>query len=140
MAQSADRTHLDGKSPAMESQLNSIAERMAWPRDADCLSGGGEAGALMRALDWSATPVGPVKEWPWSLRSAVGICLNSQVPSAIWWGREHLTMFYHDAYQTILGKAAAPHLLGRPTGEYWARNAEIFRPLIERVFTTGDGE
>ncbi len=140
MAQSADRTHLDGKSPAMDSQLNSIAEPMAWARDADCLSGGGEAGALMRALDWSATPVGPVKEWPWSLRSAVGICLNSQVPSAIWWGREHLTMFYNDAYQTILGKAAAPHLLGQPTGDRWARNAETFRPVVERVFTTGEGE
>ena len=32
--------------------------------------GGGEMGALMRAFDWSRTPLGPVETWPQSLRSA----------------------------------------------------------------------
>ena len=33
-------------------------------------------GALMRALDWAATPLGPVESWPQSLRTAVSICLT----------------------------------------------------------------
>lgn len=30
----------------------------------DCLAGGGEMGALMRSLDWSAILLGPVSSWP----------------------------------------------------------------------------
>jgi len=36
------------------------------------LVGGGEMGERMRALDWAATPLGPVGSWPQSLRSVVG--------------------------------------------------------------------
>jgi len=36
-------------------------------------SGGGEMGALMRALDWSQTPLGPVSNWTQSLKTAVRI-------------------------------------------------------------------
>jgi hypothetical protein len=28
------------------------------------LAGGGEMGARMRAFDWSASPIGPVEQWP----------------------------------------------------------------------------
>jgi CheY-like chemotaxis protein len=28
------------------------------------LAGGGETGARMRAMDWDATPLGPVASWP----------------------------------------------------------------------------
>jgi len=140
MTQSDDRTHLDGKSPAMDSQLNSIADRPTGLHDADCLMGGGEAGAQMRAHDWSATSVGPVSQWPLSLQAAVGICLNSRVPSAIWWGREHLTAFYNDTYQIILRRADGLTSLGRPCRDRWAGNEEIFRPVIDRVFSSGAGE
>ena len=42
------------------------------------LAGGGEMGWRIRAFDWSKTPLGPVEEWPQSLRSAVSICLASR--------------------------------------------------------------
>jgi PAS domain S-box-containing protein len=124
----------------MDSQLNSIADRPTGLHDADCLMGGGEAGAHMRAHDWSATSVGPVSQWPLSLQAAVGICLNSRVPSAIWWGREHLTAFYNDTYQIILRRADGLTSLGRPCRDRWADNEEIFRPVIDRVFSSGAGE
>lgn len=31
-------------------------------------AGGGEMGARMRALDWSTTVLGPLEQWPQSLR------------------------------------------------------------------------
>ena len=45
---------------------------------ADWLVGGGELGALIRAKDWAATPLGPIDDWPQSLRSAVSILLPSK--------------------------------------------------------------
>lgn len=35
-------------------------------------------------FDWAATPVGPEKSWPQSLRIAVGIMLNSRYPMFVW--------------------------------------------------------
>ena len=40
------------------------------------LSGGGEMGALMRAIDWSKTAVGPINGWPQSLCTALSILLD----------------------------------------------------------------
>jgi hypothetical protein len=69
----------------------------------DCLAGGGEMGRLMRAHDWSATPVGPIGKWPQSLKTAVSICLGSRYPIVLWWGKEDFTQFYNDAYIPVLG-------------------------------------
>ena len=66
---------------------------------ADFLAGGGEMGALMRAHDWSASPLGKPETWPQSLRTAVRILLNTNHPMFIWWGEE-LIQFYNDAYPT----------------------------------------
>src|SRR5690242_4062481 len=52
------------------------------------LAGGGEMGALMRAQDWSQTSLGPIEDWPQSLRTAISICLDSRFPILIWWGSE----------------------------------------------------
>jgi len=35
-------------------------------------------GELMRAIDWSKTPVGPVESWPQSLKTALSILLESK--------------------------------------------------------------
>ena len=44
------------------------------------LAGGGEMAALIRAKDWSGTPLGPVEHWPQSLRTTVSLCLASNFP------------------------------------------------------------
>ena len=52
----------------------------------DFLLEGGEMGALMRAHDWSASPLGAPAGWPQSLRTAVRLMLNTGHPMYIWWG------------------------------------------------------
>ena len=47
------------------------------------LAGGGELGARMRALDWTATPLGAVETWPQSLRSVVSMLLPSKAQSPV---------------------------------------------------------
>jgi len=73
-------------------------------------------GALMRAVDWSATPLGPLERWPWSLCGALAVCLNSEVPMMIWWGPELVTL-YNDACRPMLGTRKHPRALGRPGRE-----------------------
>jgi signal transduction histidine kinase len=88
--------------------------------------GKGEMVSLMRALDWSKTPVGPPETWPESLHTAVRICLTSSFPMWIWWGPEY-TMFYNDAHRPMLGAAKHPHWLGRSAKGCWS---EIWNDLL----------
>ncbi len=67
------------------------------------LAGGGEMGALMRAKDWSRTPLGPVEGWPQSLKTAVRIMLD-------------LALRHVDG----LGPGARPSSTTTPTGRRWA--------------------
>jgi hypothetical protein len=57
------------------------------------LSGGGEMGAMMRAHDWSASPLGHPAHWPAPLRTSIGIMLNSRHPMYVAWGPD-LAFFY----------------------------------------------
>ena len=49
-------------------------------RDLAWLDGCGEAGALIRAFDWTATGLGPIERWPQSLRTVTALLLLSPVP------------------------------------------------------------
>jgi hypothetical protein len=40
------------------------------------------------AKDWSATPMGPLDEWPQSLRTMSSYVLNCPFPCAVFWGEE----------------------------------------------------
>ena len=49
-------------------------------------AGGGEMGARMRELDWSSTVLGPLEQWPQSLRACVRVMLGSGYPMLVCWG------------------------------------------------------
>ena len=82
------------------------------------LSGGGEMGKLIRATDWSQTPLGPIERWPQSLRTAVSLCISSNFPISIAWGPEHVQI-YNDGYWPICG-GKHPHSMGQNFRECWA--------------------
>ena len=48
--------------------------------------GGGAVGALMRAHDWSLSPLGVPHGWTQPLRTVVSLALQSQFPMFIAWG------------------------------------------------------
>jgi len=99
-------------------------------------SGGGTMGALMRAYDWAASPLGPVNDWPQSLRTIVSLCLTSRFPTVIFWGPE-LRMLYNDAYLPMLADKH-PASFGRPAREVWPEIWSIVGPMLEGVLTTGE--
>jgi len=106
------------------------------PTLADFLAGGGEMGALTRAYDWSASPLGLAETWPQSLRTALRILLNTNHPMFIWWGEE-LIQFYNDAYRQTMGPERHPSALGQRGRECWAEIWDIIGPQIEQVMSGG---
>ena len=106
------------------------------PTSADFLAGGGEMGALTRAYEWSASPLGKPGTWPQSLRTAVRILLNTNHPMLIWWGPQ-LIQFYNDAYRQTMGPERHPNALGQGGRECWAEIWDIIGPQIEQVMSGG---
>ena len=103
-----------------------MAEQPDWP------VGGGEMGTLLRAHDWATTPLGPIADWPQSLRVAVRLLLNTRHPMFIWWGPE-LIQFYNDAYRETMGPERHPSALGGGGRETWDEIWHIIGPQIEYV-------
>jgi len=104
---------------------------------ADFLAGGGELGALMRAMDWRSTPLGPVKTWPRALRTAVRIMLTSRQPMFVWWG-EQLINLYNDAYCSILG-GKHPQSLGQPASVVWREIWDQVEPRVRSAMSGNSG-
>lgn len=103
--------------------------------EATFLSGGGDMGERMRSLDWNSTPLGPVQDWPQSLRTSVSTCLNCAFPILIWWGPE-LAMLYNDDYRPILGDKH-PRALGQMGRECWPEIWEVIGPMLHGVLEQG---
>ncbi|HUI14062.1 MAG TPA: ATP-binding protein [Xanthobacteraceae bacterium] len=109
---------------------------MSSDKDLSFLAGGGEMGAMMRAMDWSRTAIGPVALWPQSLRTAVGIMLSSRYAMFVWWGRE-LTNLYNDAYRPFLG-TKHPRSLGQSARDVWAEIWRLIGPRTQAVLDRGE--
>ena len=97
--------------------------------------GGGEMGALIRAMDWSATPIGPMESWSPSLRMMVRFLLANRFPLLLWWGPDYISI-YNDPYRPILG-AKHPWALGKPVRECWHEIWHVLQPLIDTPFKGG---
>jgi signal transduction histidine kinase len=97
----------------------------------DWLSGGGEMGELIRSMDWSRTPLGPVESWPQSLRTTVSLCLSSTFPILIAWGPERVQI-YNDAYRPICG-AKHPQSMGQRFNECWASALPAVGAVVDRA-------
>ena len=98
-------------------------------RSDEFIIGGGEMGDRMRAHDWSGSPLGKPATWPPSLRTVVGLLLQSRVPMFVAWGQE-LGFLYNDAYAEILG-AKHPAAIGKRFHDIWSEIWTDISPLID---------
>jgi two-component sensor histidine kinase len=97
--------------------------------------GDGEVAAVIRERDWSRTPLGPIDRWPVSLRTALGICLHSTTPVAVYWGSELITL-YNDVCAQYVGDQH-PRALGTPARVLYADIWETVGPLFMTAFEQG---
>lgn len=96
------------------------------------LIGGGSCGAMIRARDWSPTPLGSLASWPGSLRATVNNIVNSPVAKVLMWGSEHV-MLYNDAYSVIAGDNH-PRALGGTVREIWPEIWDFNKAMLATGF------
>jgi two-component sensor histidine kinase len=101
------------------------------------LAGDGEMATRIRMFDWADHPLGAPHDWPQSLRSALGVCLHSAFPTAIYWGPE-LRLLYNDPWSAIPGPRH-PACLGEPAKAVWSDIWNVIAPQFARVIETGEG-
>jgi PAS domain S-box-containing protein len=98
--------------------------------------GHGEMADLVRAFDWSRTPVGSIADWSDSLVTTVNLLLASKHPMFLWWGAE-LIQFYNDGYRPSIRADKHPSALGQCGEECWPEIWPIIGPQIESVMSQG---
>jgi PAS domain S-box-containing protein len=96
--------------------------------------GDGEMAVRCRAVDWSATSLGPTESWAPALRMAVRTAMECPFPINLWCGEDKI-LVYNDAYRVVLG-SKHPRALGRPGREVWA---EIWSALVPMFAAIDDG-
>jgi PAS domain S-box-containing protein len=98
----------------------------------DWLVGGGEMGKLIRSMDWSKTPLGPLENWPDSLRTTISLSLSSNFPINIVWGPGY-NQIYNDGYRVLVGERH-PDGMGMPYNECWASAWPAIGEPFERAW------
>ena len=125
--EAAAETHLErtvaGQVTLLEQRTES-GEAM-WP------FGEGEVACLMRRFDWSTTPLGPLRFWPQSLKTAADLTLACRFPMIVLWGPE-LIQIYNDSYREVMGRKH-PAGLGQPTQRCWPEVWQINEPIYAKV-------
>ena len=102
------------------------------------LHGGGEMGQLIRNHPWETTSLGRPVNWPQSLKTILGLLVNSKFPMFLWWGPDHIC-FYNDAYRPSLGNNGKhPSILGAPAIDAWPEIWDYIKPIIDQILTGGE--
>jgi signal transduction histidine kinase len=116
-----------GQSSLTASARRRLRAAPSWP------VGGGKMGELIRSMDWSRSPLGPIESWPQSLRATVSLCLASNFPISLAWGPHHVQI-YNDGYWPICGEKH-PHSMGQDFRECWASAWPVIGDAFERALT-----
>ena len=100
------------------------------------LAGSGEVGQDLLEVDWAATPLGPIDEWPSALATVIRVLLTSRFAMWMAWG-PGLTFVCNDAYRRDTLGQKYPWALGRGAREVWAEIWTEIGPRIQSVLSTG---
>lgn len=102
------------------------------------LRGGGEMGALISRFDWENSELGPIENWPLSLRNTLAMIMASKFPMFLWWGENNI-QFYNDAYTPIMGgNGKHPLALGQQGALCWPEIWGTIHPIIDDVMYNGE--
>ena len=102
---------------------------------AGVFDGPGQVRELIRGIEWSATPLGPVGSWSPVLRTMVRGCLASSFPMVIHWGPQRVAL-YNDAFAVLIG-GKHPAALGRPAKDTWLENWGVVGGRLDEVIEHG---
>lgn len=101
------------------------------------MRGSGEMAERVMNFNWAETPLGGLDKWPVTLQSSLSICLNSNFPIALYWGKD-LILIYNDAWSPIPGNKH-PWALGRPARQVWPDIWSDIEPQFKKAFSGEPG-
>ncbi len=93
----------------------------------------GEMVARLRATDWAQTSLGPIDEWPETLRAAVAMSMASRFPMLVCWGPD-LVQVYNDAFIPLFAEKHPQ--MGRPVAATWPEIWDVIGPMMRGVLDT----
>ncbi|HET6726368.1 MAG TPA: ATP-binding protein [Gammaproteobacteria bacterium] len=112
-------------------------ENPAAPLVLRAFANGGECGAVMAAFDWSRASLGPLTDWPVSLRTLVAVMLASPYPVAVLWGDDS-TVLYNDSYRPFIG-GKHPVAIGQPASQIFPEAWDFLSGMFAEMRRTGKG-
>ncbi|KAH8907439.1 putative histidine kinase group protein [Coniochaeta sp. PMI_546] len=83
---------------------------------------------VINSVDWAATPLGPMSDWPPRLHQIVNQILADSRAIAIYWGEQYCTI-YNEAFSKLCG-SKHPFVLGRPVEETWPEGATTLKEAM----------
>ena len=86
----------------------------------------------IRNHPWCQTDIGPLADWPASLRSVLRLILTAPEPMALWWGPE-CRQIWNDAFADHLVAAGAAMDLGSKAKEAWSTCWPMFEQALDRT-------
>lgn len=84
------------------------------------------------AVDWAATPLGPMADWHPALRHATAMALDSEFPITLLWGPERVMVYNAGYVEQIIDKH--PAALGRRVQDVFPEAWDAIEPLVQQVF------
>ncbi|KAK1835500.1 hypothetical protein QBC39DRAFT_378734 [Podospora conica] len=89
-----------------------------------------------RSVNWAATSLGPMENWPSELRIMSNLIMGSPNPSAMYWGPDHIAI-YNEAYIALAGQKH-PKLMGATYQEAWPEIWDRIQPALKGAWNNGD--
>jgi signal transduction histidine kinase len=101
----------------------------------DSLRGGGAAGDVLRAVDWTRNALGPIAQWSPSLQASVRAMLATRQATCLFWGPELINL-YNDGFMPLLGEKH-PAAMGQRARDCWSDAWPVVGGLLADVVTEG---
>ncbi|KAL1836597.1 hypothetical protein VTJ49DRAFT_4886 [Mycothermus thermophilus] len=85
----------------------------------------------INSVDWAATPLGPLGNWPRKLDETFNQILVDSRPIALYWGPSYITV-YNEAFSKLCG-AKHPSMLGMPVQKAWPEAGQRLRKIMQGI-------
>jgi PAS domain S-box-containing protein len=104
-------------------------------RASPLITGHSEMAALIRAYNWSATPLGPIEDWSETLLATANLMLHSPFPTILSWGPEMVFLYNDAAIATLTAKH--PKALGSLYRDVFHEAWDLVSADLEACFYRG---
>ncbi|KAF5022696.1 hypothetical protein F66182_5244 [Fusarium sp. NRRL 66182] len=91
---------------------------------------------LLRGVDWSSTPLGPMGSWSPELRQVANLVINNPHPASLFWGSD-LTMLYNESYAINFAGNKHPSMIGTGASGIWSEAWDMLGPTFAEIVRTG---